>query len=202
MNHWTYTVLFFLTIGVFNINAQKLTYEYEESSEHPFGRPNPKAAKNISDYAPMIGECDCKSYKRNQDLTWAEPVDMIWRFKYIMNGMAVQDESLKEDGSHAGSIRQYISDSSAWFVHYYNSQAPAAALPTWEGGYSEDGAIVLYKEHKAPNGMDGFYRLTFTEITSKGFNWIGEWVDPTESYEQATWKIECIKRSMAKPRHE
>ena len=28
--------------------------------------------------------------------------------------------------------------------------------------------------------MDGFSRLTFYDITDKGFKWIGEWVDPTE----------------------
>ncbi|MEO0573238.1 MAG: hypothetical protein AAF039_16140, partial [Bacteroidota bacterium] len=97
-------LLFFLPLFSF---AQ---YDFEPSAEHPYGLPNPKAPKEILDFAPMIGECDCKSQKRNPDRTWAEPVDMLWRFKYIMDGMGIQDETLKADGKHSGSIRQFIPD--------------------------------------------------------------------------------------------
>ena len=147
--------------------------------------------KIILDFAPLIGECNCKSVSRNADQTWAEPVDMVWRFKYIMNGMAVQDETLKKDGRHAGSIRQFIPDSTKWYVHYYSSAAPSTTLPAWEGNKTEEGKIVLYREQKAPNGMEGFYRLSFYDINAKGFKWIGEWVDKTESVIFPTWKIDC-----------
>ena len=53
---------------------------------------------------------------------------------------------------------------------------------------------MLYRAQKAPNGMDGFYRLTFSDISKKGFNWIGEWVDTTEKVIFPTWKISCTKR--------
>lgn len=60
----------------------------------------------------MIGEFDCISTRRNQDGTWTEGTELNWRWKYISNGMAVQDETLKEDKAHSGSIRQYIAYSS------------------------------------------------------------------------------------------
>ncbi|RNC89342.1 MAG: nuclear transport factor 2 family protein [Allomuricauda sp.] len=170
-------------------------YDYEPSTEHPFGLPNPEAPSEIMDFAPMIGECDCKSQNRNPDQSWAEPVDMVWRFKYIMNGMGVQDETLKADGGHSGSIRQFVSDSTKWYVHYYSNWAPTTTLSTWEGTKNENGNIVLYREQKAPNGMEGFYRLTFSNMSEKGFDWAGEWVNPDESIVYPTWKIQCAKRT-------
>ncbi|WP_299486359.1 DUF4440 domain-containing protein [uncultured Allomuricauda sp.] len=166
-------------------------YDFEPSSEHPFGLPNPEAPKEIMDFAPLIGECNCKSYSLKADQTWAEPIDMVWRFKYIMNGMGVQDETLKKDGRHSGSIRQFIPDSTKWYVHYYSSGAPSTRLSTWEGNKTEEGKIILYREQKAPNGTDGFFRLSFYDIDEKGFKWVGEWVDKTEQVVFPTWKIDC-----------
>lgn len=170
-------------------------YDYEPSKEHPYGLPNPEAPKELLDFAPMIGTCDCKSKTRNQDGTWAESIDMLWRFKYIMNGTAVQDETLKTDGGHSGSIRQFIADSTRWYVHYYSNKMPSTILPTWEGVKRESGTIVLYREQKAPNGMEGFFRLTFSDMSDKGYKWIGEWVSTDESIVYPTWKIDCMRRS-------
>ncbi len=166
-------------------------YDYDPSIEHPFGLPNPEAPQEIMDFASMIGECDCISQTRNADQTWAEPVKMVWRFKYIMNGMGIQDETLKEDGTYSGSIRQFIADSTKWYVHYYSFPKSSTTLPTWEGNKTKDGKLVFYREQKAPNGMDGYYRLSFYNINEKGFKWIGEWVDKTESVVFPTWKIDC-----------
>ncbi|WP_350287239.1 hypothetical protein [uncultured Croceitalea sp.] len=171
-------------------------WEYEPSAAHPFGQPNPAAPKQLLDFAPLIGECNCKSQSLGADQKWAEPVDMVWRFKYIMNGMAVQDETLKADGKHSGSIRQFVADSLRWYVHYYNSASPALELPVWEGTKKDNNKIILYKPQKAPNGMDGFYRLSFYDIDKNGFKWIGEWVDKTESVVFPTWKINCRKREI------
>jgi hypothetical protein len=186
MKHITTLLFLFCSFIVFP------QFEYEISQEFPFGRPNPNAPEQIKDFEPMIGLCNCKSETRNQDGTWAEPVDMIWKFKYIMNGMAVQDETLKTDGTYAGSIRQYIADSSKWYVHYYSSKSPSTILPAWEGNKIDD-KIILYREQKAPNGTEGFYRLTFYDISNYGYKWIGEWVNKDESIIYPTWKIECIK---------
>jgi len=168
-------------------------YNYEPSEAFPFGQPNPEAPKQIKDFQKLIGECNCKSFSRKQDQTWAEPIEMIWRWKYIMNGMAVQDETLKADGKHSGSIRQFIADSSKWYVHYYSSGSPTTTLSTWEGNIKEDGDIILYKDQKAQNGTAGFSRLTFYDINNSGYKWVGEWVDKSEKITFPFWKIECIR---------
>jgi ketosteroid isomerase-like protein len=177
------------------LSFSQVDEKYAPSHANPFGILNPYAPNEVADYAPMIGTCDCISTMRNADQTWGEPQKMTWTFKYILNGMAVQDESYKEDGSHSGSIRQFIADSSQWYVHWYSNSTPSTSLPTWKGGKRGD-SIVLYNEQKAPNGMDGFYRLTFSDISERGFNWIGEWVNTTETFSFPTWKIECVKQKV------
>ncbi|WP_395376798.1 hypothetical protein [Marinicella sp. W31] len=183
-------VLFLLTIPLF-VEAQE--YPYEPSTQHPDGKPHPQASAQIKQYAPMIGLADCTSETRLDQNTWAEPIDMTWRFKYIMNGMAVQDETLKADGKHSGSIRQFDSETQQWFVHYYNSSQIPKTLPAWQGALQKD-KIVLLREQKSPNGLDGFYRLTFYNIDGTGYQWVGEWVDSNETIVYPTWKINCKKR--------
>ncbi len=172
--------------------------DYAASDTNPFGLPNPEAPEQIKDYQGLIGKCNCKSVSRNQDQTWADPIDMTWEWKYILNGMGVQDETIKSDGKHSGSIRQFIADSSKWYVHYYSSASPSTTLSTWEGAKTEDGNIVLYRDNTAPNGTAGWFRLTFYDISDLGYKWVGEWTDKSETTTFATWKIDCKRESKAK----
>ena len=174
----------------FSVEAQ---YNFSVSEQNPFGKLNPKAVTAVSDYEMLIGESKCISVSRAPDQTWNPEVNMLWRFKYIMNGMAVQDETLKEDGIHSGSIRQFNADSSAWFVHYYTSRSVPSRFPVWKGGTNEDGDIILYNKQASPNGADGFYKIRFYDITESSFEWIGTWVNPNETIQFPTWKISCQK---------
>lgn len=191
MKSVSYLILLFALVGFSQNN-------YSISDTNPYGLPNPEAPEQIKDYEDLIGKCNCKSVSRNQDQTWADPVDMTWEWKYIMNGMGVQDETIKADGKHSGSIRQFIADSSKWYVHYYSSGTPSTTLPSWEGNKTEDGNIVLYRDRKAPNGTEGWFRLTFYDISDLGYKWIGEWVDKTETTNYATWKIDCKRETKTK----
>ncbi len=182
-----------LSLSVFSQSTEK--HLYEPSIDNPFGLPNPNAPEQIKDYAPLIGECNCKSVARNADQTWGDTLQMTWRFKYIMNGHAIQDETLKADGVHSGSIRQFNADSAKWYVHYYAVNSAPTPLPTWEGSQKEDGKIILYRPNTAPNGMPGFYKITFSDMDETGFNWLGAWVDTAETISFPLWKITCEKTS-------
>ncbi|MEM6526453.1 MAG: hypothetical protein AAF693_21855 [Bacteroidota bacterium] len=167
-------------------------YDYEPSDKFPYGKLNPAAPPQTADYEALIGKSHCKSVARKPDGTWsADTVDMIWKFRYHMNGMAVLDETLKADQSHSSSIRQFHTDSARWYVTYF-STAVSPAPGVWSGG-KEGNEIHLYRPQKAPNGMDGFYKLSFTDITDEGFNWKGQWVDPSEQMKYPTWVIFCRK---------
>ena len=182
-----------ICLFVIPCTAQQSGYPYEPSGERPYGLPHPDAPKQLHDFAPLIGQCSCKSVSRIDQSTWGDTVEMTWKFSYIMNGMAIQDETLKQDGKHSGSIRQYIPDSARWYVHYYSSAAPSTRLPVWKGNKKTGGDIILYRDQKAPNGMDGKYKITFSNISGSGFHWLGEWVTPDESFSYPTWKIFCKK---------
>jgi len=183
-----------LSFFPFFLIAQDSPYPYIQSPEHPFGLPDPEAPPQLLDWDELIGMSECKSITRIDQNTWGDTVQMIWVFKYIMNGTAVQDETLKEDGKNAGSIRQFNADSARWYVHYYNSGFANPVLSTWEGNRNISGDIILYREQKSPNGLDGFYKITFSEISKDGFNWLGEWVNEDESILYPTWKIYCRKK--------
>ncbi|MEM9324426.1 MAG: hypothetical protein AAGA85_02175 [Bacteroidota bacterium] len=179
--------LFFLSLGMSNAQVQ----EYEANESYPYGRLNPDAPSQLGDYSPLIGLHKCATVMRGASTDWADTVQMDWQFKYIMNGLAVQDEVWKADGVYAGSIRQFNADSARWYVHYYSSGAAPARLQTWEGNLDASGDMVLYSPQTAPNGMDGFYKITFADISEKGFNWQGEWVDPAETISFPLWRIFC-----------
>lgn len=168
-------------------------YTNEPSLENPYGNANADAPKEILDYADLIGKCNCKSVSRINQTEWADTVAMTWTFKYIMDGMAVQDQTLKADGKHSGSIRQFNSDSSRWYVHYYSSSVAIPIMSVWEGNKDENGDIVLYKNQPSPSGADGFYKIVFSNISKDGFDWTGAWVNKDESIVYTTWKIMCKK---------
>lgn len=144
-------------------------YDYEPNEDNPFGEVNPNAPEQIADFAPMIGKSECNSQNRAQDGT------------------------LKKDGAHSGSIRQFNADSLKWYVHYYSSSTAPPILASWEGEKKDNGNIVLYREQAAPNGTEGFYRITFSEISDTRFEWLGEWVNINETFTYPTWKISCTK---------
>lgn len=196
------SLVLFLLLGLSNhLSGQSDANwgKYDPSPEHPYGMLHPDAPPEVADFAPLVGRCNCTSTARKADKSWAEPQEMIWKFKYIMNGKGVQDETLKADGNHSGSIRQFIADSTRWFVHYYSSNSPSTRLSTWEGNRKGD-QIVLYREQAAPNGTPGFFKITFSEISEQGFNWLGEWVNTAETFSYPTWKIACTKISEGKKR--
>lgn len=185
----------FLLIALFYTGAiSAQSYPYEVSQDFPFGAQNPAAPEQLADFGQLAGQYSCTSTARNAQQEWKEPETIIWRWKYIMNGMAVQDETLKPDGSHAGSIRVYDSDSLTWRVHYYSNSATPNTLSAWTGNANEMGQIILYRDQPAPNGTPGFYRITFSEINDQGFEWIGEWVNKPETFVFPTWKISCQRK--------
>lgn len=190
---YCFIFLGFTQVSMGQIDMSKI---YNATAENPFGLPHPDAPEQIKDYAPMIGICDCVSTSRNPDGTWAEPVEMVWTWKYILNGTAVQDESLKSDGIHGGSIRQYSIDSARWYVHFYSAGRVWPRLNAWEGNLSpEKDKIVLTKDSPAPgSGTPGDYRLTFYDLSEEGFKWIAEWIDKPGSIVYPNWKITCKKR--------
>lgn len=167
--------------------------KFEPSKKHTFGLANPDAPEAITDFESLIGVCNCKSLQRGSDGNWQDTLSMEWKFKYIMNGTAVQDEVWRDGGVYAGSIRQYQQDSAQWVVTYFSYPSVSATPGVWMGGKDNENNLVFLRPQKAPNGMDGISRLTFSDITESGFNWNGEWVSVDGSFTYPFWMIWCKK---------
>lgn len=160
-----------------------------------FGRPDPAAPAQIRDYREMIGVSDCVSRQRAIDGTWGEPQEMVWTYRYILGGTAVQDETVRADGFHSGSIRQFNEEQGTWYVHYFSNRGnPPATLPAWKGG-RKGNEIFLSTAQNAPNGAEGFYKIRFFDISEKGFSWDGNWQSADGSIVFENWKIRCTKRN-------
>lgn len=187
-------LLFFLVNQPSTTYAQlkKSFFEHSVSNENPYGSYNPDAPEKIKEFAPLIGSSQCKSVQRNQDGSWQDTTNMIWEFRYIFNGQAIQDFSWKQNGNYSSSVRQFNPDSSLWVVTYFSAQTPSLSPSTWTGNLVE-GKIVLERPQKAPNGLDGYSRLTFYDISDEAFKWIGEWVSKNGSFQYPFWKISCQK---------
>ena len=181
-----------ISFSLFSQSAD-ISMKYEPSEKQPYGLLNPNAPEEVADFAPIIGTCDCRSLPRNGDGTWPDTLDMVWRFKYVMNGTAVQDEVWRANDQYAGSMRQYQPDSAHWVVTYFSYPAVSSTPGVWHGGKVGDD-IILKMPQKAPNGMEGKYRITFYEMSEAGFRWKGEWMDTAETFSYPTWYIDCKKR--------
>ena len=180
-------------LAITTVSFSQLDFIYEPSSSYPFGRYNPSAPEEVQDFESMIGVCDCRSLQRNPDGTWQDTVEMKWKFKYILNGTAVQDETWKADSVYATSIRQFSPDSSQWIVTYYSYPAISNTISVWKGKKEKD-KIVLKQPFQAPNGMDGYSVLQFYDMTAQGYKWKGEWVKDDGTITYPFWYIQC-KRS-------
>jgi len=183
-----YHLIPILLLAVFALKAQDL--QYDPSPEYPYGRPNPDAPSALNDWLPLRGSNECRSVVRNPDGSWQDTLRMVWNFKYIMNGTAVQDEVFIANGRYAGSLRQYNADSSRWYVSFYSSSS-LPPYPHWTGNKNEDGNIVLFRDQAAPSGQPGKSRLTFSAINDSSFTWSGDWVSESGQTVYPFWKIFC-----------
>jgi len=191
MKRTIFTIL--LTYLVITGTCQTYITKYNPSTENPYGLLNPDAPPHTSDYALLIGQSMCKSISRNSEGNWnKDSTNMIWRFKYIMDGLAIQDEIFSDNAPPTGSIRQYNADSSKWYVTFFNSANVSPNPPVWHGNM-ESNEIVLYKKQKAPNGTDGFYRITYENVSNEGFDWRMEWLNKEETFTYTVGKTFCVK---------
>ena len=164
---------------------------YERSDEHPYGRPNPAAPKEISQFAFMIGRNDCTESRRTPGGDEWVDGKRTWDAWYTLDGYAIMDSG-RSGASTNGNLRVYDANKGQWFVTFFSM--PGYSSGIWSGGATETG-IELNQPQKAPGtDLDGFSRLTFSNISDEGFDWLGEWVSADGNIRFPFWRISC-KRS-------
>ncbi|MCB0373241.1 MAG: hypothetical protein KDD31_09555 [Muricauda sp.] len=174
--------------------SQKLT-AFEASPGFPYGIPNPKAPEQIRDFDDLIGTCDCKSLQYRPGVA-NDTLPLLWKWKYILNGNAVQDEGWfgNDDTFQSSftSIRILDPATKKWTVPFFIPQLRGDPQ-IWKGGREND-VIVLRKEQKSNSGDDIQSILTFSNISDDGFNWEGKIVNHTKNTSRVFWRIWCKKR--------
>ena len=182
--------LLFWGFAAIGQNIRTLGNAYAPSKAHPFGRPNPKAPKEITQFAFIVGQCDCIDSIRlvPGDPKWTI-MKSTWDGKYIMNGTAIQDGG-PNDRFNPLNIRVYDPKQQKWIVTYFST--PRYSSGVWKGK-KEGKTMVMRKPTTSPTGHKGENRLTFYNISDKGFSWKGEFVSEDGKIVYAFWKIQCTK---------
>ena len=118
------------------LNAQdqesyvKSIQQYEPSEEFPFGRPNPKAPKELQQFKFMIGICDCQDSIRQASGEWIS-FPTVWSAKYFLNGYGIQDNYFNPQNP-TSNIRIFDDKSKTWKVTYFQF-ANGYFAGEWEG---------------------------------------------------------------------
>lgn len=184
-------VLSLLAISVSAGEERSENLAYEPSIEHPYGQRNPEAPEQLEQFAFMIGQNDCTDERLNNATGEWDSGTRSWDAYYYMNGYAIRDTG-RSGGTTNANIRLYDVAAQEWIVTFFSM--PAYGTGTWRGGMEGDN-MVLRLPQKAPGtDIDGFSRLTFSNISDSGFNWDGEWVSSDGSVVFPFWRIRCTKR--------
>lgn len=165
---------------------------YDPSPEYPYGRPNPDAPPQLSQFHFMVGRNDCTDEVFNPNTEqWLEG-QRTWDAHYYLNGYGIIDSG-RSGSAHNGNIRIFDPLTQQWRVTYFSM--PVYGSGEWTGGVVGE-EIVLRQPQKAPGtDIDGFSTLTFSNISAQGFDWRGEWISSDGSFVHTNWRISCKKLS-------
>ena len=159
-----------------------LFHDYDANETFPFGQANPKAPEALHDFHFMIGEFDCED-ELFFNGKWNK-MKGRWITNYTLNGYAIQDYYCNE--VYAGtSLRIYRPDEQLWHVTFFGMPGNHTGL--WKGSRDEN-RIVLTSEQQTPTSEPVTSRLSFSNISDDGFDWLGERVN-ADGEATPNWKI-------------
>jgi hypothetical protein len=160
-----------------------------ERNEHEYGKPNPDAPEELSQFGFLVGKWRGETKLKREDGTW-ESLNASWEGRYVLDWYAIADEyrmttSAGEQLVLGLNLRSYDGKRKAWNMKWLN------ALPgTWTdlgpeelGGVVADGKAISYSM-KEPVARHAFKRATCTNISADHFTWRGERSDDGKTWEQ------------------
>jgi hypothetical protein len=140
------------------------------------GRRNPAAPPETEQFGRLAGIWDVEMAIRRDDGSWPEADGLLhaeWRFRYILDGWAVQDEWIApaphvpvEAGPRqlGTNIRIYDPEAGHWEIAWIsNTQQTLSTLEA----VVEEGDIVMTGTHAS--GLP--QRVTFYDVTDDSFEW-------------------------------
>lgn len=169
------------------IDSPQIFNTYDAAEEYPFGRLNPEAPEDTSQFGFMIGNFNCSDSLLTQGQWKASKA--TWNSAFILNGHAVKDTYRNEDFAGT-SIRFYNSKKKKWDVYFFGM--PGGHTGLWEGE-QEGNQMIMRQLRKGPNGEQIESRLTFYNIRDNSFDWKGEFWNLESDEVTVNWKIKATR---------
>ena len=156
------------------------------ASEQDYGKPNPNAPKELSQFAFLIGRWRGEAIVKGEDGA-PQSFQVTWVGRYILDGYAIADEFRMADAQGnlvmlGQNYRSYNTEKKTWVMKWQE-----ALTSTWLdlgpeelGGVTANNAFIAFKARFRP---DEIHRITFSNISEDHFTWRAE----ASTGEQKTW---------------
>jgi hypothetical protein len=160
-----------------------------ERNEQEYGKPNPNAPEELSQFDFLVGKWHGEAKLKREDGIW-ESLNVSWEGRYILDGYAIADEyrMTTRTGEHlvlGMNLRSYDGKKKVWNLKWLNALAGTWADlgPEELGGVVADGKAISYSM-KEPVARHTFTRATYTNISADHFTWRGDRSDDGKTWEQ------------------
>jgi hypothetical protein len=141
-----------------------------------YGKPNPKAPPELSQFAFIIGEWRCDVRVKGEDGTW-QTYRATWVGRYILDGYVIADEYRMTN--QAGDVivqgmnfRSYNVATRTWVMRWLDATRSfwVELGPEELGGVRVNPGTITFNliDRFAPDAMS---RVTFSDISANQFTW-------------------------------
>ena len=150
--------------------------------EQEFGKLNPNAPAELSQFAFLIGDWSFEATVKTAD-GQSLPFKGTWRGRYILDGYAISDEYRMTDLSGklivlGLNLRTYDASEQTWNIKWLNALTGTwmTLAPSELGEVRCDGQSIIYafKETSPADGAHAYTRVTYTKVSDTHFTWGGE----------------------------
>lgn len=157
--------------------------------EQEYGRPNPSAPPELSQFAFLVGKWRCDAKLKRHDGTW-ENLKATWEGRFILDGYAIAEEyrmttQIGELLVLGINIRSYDAKRKTWGMKWLNALAGnwVDLGPEELGGVKVDEKSITYS-YKEPSGPHAYTRSTYLNISQNHFTWRGEKSNDGKEWEE------------------
>jgi hypothetical protein len=193
MKHLEYTILYGFLLIVFGFFAACNSEQREtELNYQAKAKLSPEAPEGTNILGQLVGAWDAEQTIMNRDGTWDAPKHSIWKWYYILDGHAIQDDwisidSLNNEIPVGTNIRIYNPDEKQWHMAWIDKTNRRLATFT---AINDSGTVVM----EGTNAKGRHIKNTFFNIADNEFDWKQEWTFD----EGKTWvvvaKIHCKRK--------
>lgn len=168
-----------------------------DPAHQDYGRPNPNAPRELSQFAFLIGSWRGDVKVRGEDGAY-EAHEARWVARYILDGYAIADEyrEMRSTGElvrFGATYRSYNSDKNTWIMKWHDALASTwlDLGPEDLGGVRVDDTSITFKHRHPPNIL---VRITFSDISEDRFSWRADSsTDGGETWDESVMAIDAYR---------